>query len=57
MLLIGRHDFWPGYTPEVILSLEFQLWPRLALSCDAIAKQREEEREQLEQSKRSLRRR
>lgn len=55
MLLIGRHDFWPGYTPDVIRSLDFDLWPSLALSCDAMVKAREEERQELERLRASRR--
>ena len=52
MLLIGRADYWPGYTPEVIKSLDFDLWPRLALSCDAIFEQHEKDRAELERMSR-----
>lgn len=48
MLLIGRHDYWPGYTPEVIRELDYDLWPSLALSCDAIKEQREREYAELQ---------
>jgi adenylate kinase len=48
VLLIGRHDYWPGYTPEVIKSLDFDMWPMLALAVDSILEQRENERREVE---------
>jgi hypothetical protein len=47
-LLICRHDFWPGLTPDRLWDLPYHLWASLALSCDAIVKQREDERAELE---------
>ena len=54
MLLIGRHDYWPGYTPDVIRSLDYDYWPVLALSCDALTQAREKERADLEQRRGGL---
>lgn len=51
VLLIGRHDYWPGYTPAVIEALDFDLWPSLALAVDAIAEQREQEARDIERMK------
>lgn len=48
MLLVGRSDYWPGYTPEVVKSLDFDLWPHLALAVDSLLEQRERERSEIE---------
>jgi len=50
-LLIGRNDYWPGYTVEVIKQLDFDFWPELALACDRITEQREAENKELERLK------
>tara|TARA_R100000365_G_C2746966_1_gene76503 strand:- start:1973 stop:2191 length:219 start_codon:yes stop_codon:yes gene_type:complete len=43
LLVICRHDYWPGLTPDKVWQLEYDLWPHLALQCDALTKQREDE--------------
>lgn len=53
-LLIGRHDYWPGYTLDVIKSLDFDYWPELALTCDAITEQHEKDRKEIERRKGGL---
>jgi hypothetical protein len=52
VFLIGRHDYWPGYTPEVIKNLDFDLWPSLALMCDRITEQHEQASREMEQKSR-----
>ncbi|MDQ1111161.1 hypothetical protein QE418_000609 [Microbacterium testaceum] len=47
-LLICRHDYWPALTPDRLWELPYDLWAQLALSCDAIAKQKEEDAAELE---------
>lgn len=47
-LLICRHDNWPGLTPDRLWELPYDLWAPLALACDSIQKQREDERAELE---------
>ena len=42
LLLICRHDYWPGLTPDKVWELDFDLWPTLALACDARLKAQEE---------------
>lgn len=56
VLLIGRHDYWPGYTPDVIRSLDFDLWPALALGCDQITASHEEDRREIERMRSETRR-
>lgn len=46
-LLICRHDYWPELTPERLWQLPADMWVQLALACDAIAKQRADEAEEL----------
>jgi hypothetical protein len=50
-LLIGRHDYWPGYTVDVIKSLDFDYWPELALTCDAITEQHRNDQQELDRMK------
>jgi hypothetical protein len=52
ILKIGRHDYWPGYTPEVIRTLDFDLWPALALGCDAITEQHEKDNAEIQRMNR-----
>ncbi|WP_175627621.1 hypothetical protein [Microbacterium sp. CSI-V] len=47
-LLICRHDFWPGLTPDKLWEIPYDMWPSLALSCDAMKQQKEDERAELE---------
>ncbi len=51
VLLIGRHDYWPGYTPDVIRAMPWDYWPRLALACDAITEQHREEQRAIDKAR------
>lgn len=55
LLLIGRHDYWPGYTPEVIYALPADLWPELALAVDAMHAERKERAAEQERQLRQMR--
>ncbi|MCT2086774.1 hypothetical protein M3D75_11665 [Microbacterium enclense] len=55
MLLIGRHDFWPSYTPDVIDRMDADLWAHLAVQCDELVARREKEAREREQQLASAR--
>jgi hypothetical protein len=57
VLLIGRSDYWPGYTPDVVRSLDFDLWPHLALAVDSLLEQREREQSEVQAARSRLGRR
>jgi hypothetical protein len=39
-LVICRHDYWPGLTPDKLWELDYDLWATLALACDQISADR-----------------
>lgn len=47
LLHIGQAEYWPGYTPDVILTLDFELWPQLALMFDSLRAAKEKERDEI----------
>ena len=51
-LLICRHDNWPALTPDKLWSLDYDLWPQLALACDQIQADREKQARELEAKRR-----
>lgn len=51
-ILISRHDYWPGITPEKLWELPAHLWPQLALSCDALTAERQRVADEIERKSR-----
>lgn len=47
MLLICRHDYWPGLTPDKLWELPLEQWGPLAIAVDRISAERERAADEL----------
>ncbi|MBQ9917795.1 MAG: hypothetical protein IJO71_11430 [Microbacterium sp.] len=55
ILVIGRGDMYPSYTPDVIYAMDVDLWEQLALAVDAEIAHREQKQREAESQSRSRR--